>query len=67
MKPRTAEDTIRTEDILKMIEEHGETTALILFSGVQYYTGQLFDMKRIVETGHRLVCLLLIVVTDTKF
>lgn len=50
--PRAGEYALRTEDILKAIEEHGSSTALVFFSGVQYYTGQLFDIKRITEKAH---------------
>ncbi|RMF27514.1 MAG: kynureninase [Bacteroidetes bacterium] len=50
--PRPGEHTLRTEDIVRTIHEHGETVALVLFSGVQYYTGQFFDLKAITEAGH---------------
>jgi kynureninase len=53
ISPRAGENTLRTEDIVECIREHGEQTALVLFSGVQYYTGQLFDIKKITETAHR--------------
>jgi hypothetical protein len=54
--PREGEYTLRTEDITRRIEEEGESIALIIFSGVQYYTGQAFDMPRITEAGHAKVC-----------
>lgn len=50
--PREGEHILRTEDILSTIREHGDSVALVLFSGVQYYTGQVFDMKVITEAAH---------------
>lgn len=45
--PRTDEHTWRTEDILTAIEQHKDSLALVLMSGVHYYTGQFFDMAAI--------------------
>lgn len=50
--PRDGEHTLRTEDIIATIKEHGESVAVVLFGGVNYYTGQLFDMKAITEAAH---------------
>lgn len=52
MKPRDGEDTIRTEDILAKIEDEGDSIALVMFAGVNYYTGQAFDLGRITEAAH---------------
>ncbi|TPX16828.1 uncharacterized protein E0L32_003390 [Thyridium curvatum] len=41
---------ISTERVLAAIDEHAEETALIMLPGLQYYSGQLFDMPRI--TAH---------------
>ena len=54
VKPRKGEHTLRTEDILKSIEENSDTISLVFFSGVQYYTGQLFDIKTITEAAHKI-------------
>ena len=50
--PREGEFTIRTEDIVKTIHEHKDSVSLVLFGGVNFYTGQAFDMKTITEAGH---------------
>uniref|UniRef100_A0A803W0G9 Kynureninase n=1 Tax=Ficedula albicollis TaxID=59894 RepID=A0A803W0G9_FICAL len=50
------EETLRTEDILAVIEKEGDSIAVILFSGVQYYTGQLFDIPRITKAGQKKGC-----------
>jgi len=55
--PREGEDTLRTEDILDVISKHGPSTAVIMLSGVQYYTGQWFDMEKITAFGHEQGCI----------
>jgi kynureninase len=51
--PRPGEYTLRTEDIVRQIEENADSLALVLFGGINYYTGQVFDMATITEAGHR--------------
>ncbi|HAS43864.1 MAG TPA: kynureninase [Microscillaceae bacterium] len=51
--PRDGEHTIRTEDIINTIEQLGDSLALVMFSGVNYYTGQVFDMPAITKAGHK--------------
>ncbi len=53
LSPRENETCLRIEDIEKTIAAHGDSTALILLGGVNYYTGQAFDMRRIAEIGHK--------------
>ena len=52
VSPREGEYTLRTEDILSTIQQHGDSVAVVLFGGVNYYTGQLFNMKAITEAAH---------------
>ncbi len=52
LSPRTGEYTLRTEDILEAIKQHGDELALIMMGGLQYYTGQVFDMQAITAAGH---------------
>ncbi|KAJ3300171.1 hypothetical protein HK104_003781 [Borealophlyctis nickersoniae] len=54
--PRPNEHTLRTEDILSRIEKEGDSVALILFSGVQYYTGQFFPLHQIAAAGRAKGC-----------
>lgn len=53
VKPREGEELLRTEDIVATIEREGAQVALVLFGGINYYTGQFFDLGAITEAGHR--------------
>lgn len=50
--PREGEHLINEDDILKAIADAGDSLAMIMIGGVNYYSGQLFDMKTITEAGH---------------
>ena len=51
--PRPGSDTLRTEDIVQIIEKEGDAVALVLFGGVNYYTGQFYDLEKIASAAHR--------------
>jgi kynureninase len=53
LEPRQGEHTLNDQDILDTISKHGDEIALVMIGGVNYYTGQLFDMKSITEAGHK--------------
>ncbi|MFN8252505.1 MAG: kynureninase [Ferruginibacter sp.] len=50
--PRPGENTISTEDIVSTIEKNANDVALVLFGGVNYYSGQVFDMAAITKAAH---------------
>ena len=50
--PREGEFTLRWADILQTIQQHSNELALVIFGGVQYYTGQFFNLKKITEAAH---------------
>lgn len=53
IKRRAGEHSLRNEDIIAKIEELGDEVALVLIGGINYYTGQVLDMKNITAAGHR--------------
>ncbi|KAF7711169.1 kynureninase isoform X1 [Silurus meridionalis] len=56
LKPRAGEDTLRTEDIVSTIKREGDSIAVVMLGGVQYYTGQLFNMEVITKAGQAQGC-----------
>ena len=52
LKPRDGEYTLRTEDILAQIETHKDSLAIVMIGGVNYYTGQAFNMQAITAAAH---------------
>lgn len=56
LKPREGETLLRHEDIEATIEKEGNEIALILIGCPNYYTGQVFDIKRIAKLGHSKGC-----------
>lgn len=52
LTPRDGEETLRIEDIEAVIKENGDEIALVMIGGVNYYTGQFFDLARITAAGH---------------
>src|SRR5205807_1197019 len=51
--PRPGEHCLRDEDIEARLDEDGGAIALVLWSGVNYFTGQVFDLPRLAEATHR--------------
>lgn len=51
--PREGEHIIEEQDILQAIEDAGDSLALVMLGGVNYYTGQFFDLAKITQAAHR--------------
>lgn len=56
-KPRKGEELLRIEDLEQILDEQGDEIALLMIGGVNYYTGQFLDLKRIAEIGHAKNCM----------
>jgi kynureninase len=52
IRPRPGEELIREEDFFSLIDRERDSLALMLLPGVQYYTGQVLPMAKIVKQGH---------------
>jgi kynureninase len=57
ISPRSGEHTIRTEDVETLLDERGRQIAVVLLNGVNFFTGQCFDMQRITAAAHRQGCI----------
>ena len=56
MTPRAGETLLRTEDIVRKIEQEGEQIALVMMGGLNYYTGQVYDMEKITAAARKMGC-----------
>jgi kynureninase len=52
-KPREGEDLCRFEDLEKIMETQGDEIALLMIGSTNYYSGQLYPLKKITELGHK--------------
>ena len=52
-KPREGENLCRFEDLEKIMEEQGDEIALLMIGSTNYYSGQLYPLKKITELGHK--------------
>jgi kynureninase len=52
-RPRKGEFTVRTEEIVDLIEKHADQIAVLMIGGVNFFTGQLFDIDKITEAAHK--------------
>jgi kynureninase len=53
IQPRAGEHCIREEEVEAELEKHGDRVALLLFNGVNFVTGQWFDIPRLTQAAHR--------------
>ncbi len=56
-KPRDGEELLRVEDLETILDQHDDDIALLLIGGMNYYTGQYLDLKRIADLGHTKNCM----------
>ncbi|WP_452222581.1 kynureninase [Lacinutrix chionoecetis] len=56
-KAPKGEELANYDDLEAIMDKHGDEIALIMIGGVNYYTGQFFNLKRITELGHKNGCM----------
>ncbi|MCK8481270.1 kynureninase [Psychroserpens algicola] len=56
-KAREGEELANYDDLETILKQHGDEIALVMIGGVNYYTGQFFDLKRITQLGHSYGCM----------
>ena len=56
-RPRDGEFIVRQDDIEAALEKHGDEIALVLIAGVNFFTGQLFDIEKITAAGQKRGCI----------
>jgi kynureninase len=54
LRPRPGEDVLRTEDVVKTLDDHAHSIATVMIGGVNYLTGEVMDMPAITAAGHRI-------------
>lgn len=57
LKSASGHPVVPTEEILDLIEREGDQIALIMLAGVNYYTGQAFELEKITKAGHAKGCM----------
>ncbi len=55
LEPRAGKTCLHPDDVIAFLEREGESVAVVMLPGVQYYTGQLLDMRNITEVARRKV------------
>jgi len=55
--PDEGKETVSMDNLCELIEKEGDSIALVLLPGVQYFTGQVFDMERITKIAHEKGCM----------
>ena len=56
LRPRAGRSTIETAEIAELLERDGDSIAVVLLPGVQYYSGQAFDLEAITRLAHAKGC-----------
>lgn len=56
LQPREGEESLRTADIEDFVAREGQSVSLVMLGGVNYYTGQVFEMERITRAARAAGC-----------
>lgn len=56
-KPKPGTELLEIDELERILEDQGDEIALLLIGGVNYYTGQFLNLKRISDLGHSYGCM----------